>query len=67
MPRAVVPVLLEPLIASFCHAYPEIELELVSSAELVDLAAEEQVDGEIRFGVWSDGVFFHLGDPGYDD
>src|SRR5579871_5537043 len=39
VPRAVVPVLLEPLISSFCHAYPEVELELAASGELVDLAA----------------------------
>lgn len=32
--------------------------------ELVDLGAEETVDGEIKFGVWSDGVFFELGNPG---
>src|SRR6516165_1205037 len=29
VPRAAVPILLEPLIASFCQAYPEIEVELV--------------------------------------
>src|SRR5215831_9787185 len=27
VPRAVVPILLEPLIASFCQAYPEVEVE----------------------------------------
>jgi hypothetical protein len=32
--------------------------------ELVDLAAEEIIGGETQFGVWSDGVFFDLGDPG---
>src|ERR1700756_3468253 len=32
VPRAVVPVLLEPLVASFCQAYPEIEVELVALA-----------------------------------
>jgi DNA-binding transcriptional LysR family regulator len=37
-PRAVVPILLEPLIASFCRTYPEIEVEIAASAELVDLA-----------------------------
>jgi DNA-binding transcriptional LysR family regulator len=31
VPRAVVPILLEPLIASFCQAYPEIELEIAAS------------------------------------
>src|SRR6516162_7606078 len=33
MPRAVVPILLEPLIASFCRAYPDVEVEVVASAE----------------------------------
>ena len=48
-PRAVVPILLEPLIASFCQAYPEIEVEIAVSAELVDLAAEG-FDAGIRLG-----------------
>src|SRR5579863_4121214 len=39
VPRAVVPILLEPMIASFCQAYPEVELEIAASAELIDLAA----------------------------
>ena len=40
VPRAVVPILLEPLIASFCRAYPDVEVEIAASEELVDLAAE---------------------------
>src|ERR1700726_3113414 len=40
VPRAVVPILLEPLIASLCQAYPEVEVEIAASEELVDLAAE---------------------------
>src|SRR4051812_29298961 len=32
--------------------------------ELADLGSEETIDGETRFGVWSDGMFFELGDPG---
>src|SRR2546423_9460793 len=40
VPRAVVPLILEPVIASFSQAYPEIEVELAASEELVDLAAE---------------------------
>ena len=32
--------------------------------DLVELAVEEERDGEILFGVWSDGMFFPLGDPG---
>jgi DNA-binding transcriptional LysR family regulator len=49
VPRAVVPILLEPLIASFCQAYPEIEVEIAASAELVELAAEG-FDAGIRLG-----------------
>src|ERR1700753_3955218 len=49
VPRAVVPVLLEQLIASFCEAYPDIELEIAASAQLVDLAAEG-FDAGIRLG-----------------
>src|ERR1700759_3829552 len=39
-PRAVVPILMERLIASFCKTYPEVEVEIAATAELVDLAAE---------------------------
>src|ERR1043165_1307557 len=49
VPRAVVPILIEPLIASFCQAYPEIEVEIAASGELVDLAAGG-FDAGIRMG-----------------
>jgi DNA-binding transcriptional LysR family regulator len=49
VPRAVVPILLEPLIPSFCQAYPEVEVEIAASEELVDLAAEG-FDAGIRLG-----------------
>ena len=49
VPRAVVPILLEPLIASFCQAYPEVEVEIAASEELVDLAAEG-FDAGVRLG-----------------
>jgi DNA-binding transcriptional LysR family regulator len=49
VPRAVVPILLEPLIASFCQTYPEIEVEIAASGELIDLAAE-RFDAGIRLG-----------------
>lgn len=32
--------------------------------ELVELGREEPIDGEIQFGVWSEGMFFRLGDLG---
>jgi DNA-binding transcriptional LysR family regulator len=49
VPRAVVPLILEPVIASFCQAYPEIELEIAASDEMVDLAAGG-FDAGIRLG-----------------
>jgi DNA-binding transcriptional LysR family regulator len=49
VPRAVVPTMLEPLIASFCQAYPEVEVEIAASEELIDIAAEG-FDAGIRLG-----------------
>lgn len=49
VPRAVVPILLEPLIASFCAAYPDVQVEIAASEQLVDLAAEG-FDAGIRLG-----------------
>lgn len=49
VPPAVVPILLEPLIASFCQAFPEIEVEVAANEELVDIAAEG-FDAGIRLG-----------------
>src|SRR5690242_4815785 len=49
VPPSVVPVLLEPLIASFCQAYPEIEVEIAASGDLVDLAVQG-FDAGIRMG-----------------
>jgi DNA-binding transcriptional LysR family regulator len=75
VPRAVVPLILEPVIAAFCQAYPEIELEIAASDELVDLAAGG-FDAGIRLGqfVEPDMVavrlagpfpFVVVGSPGY--
>jgi DNA-binding transcriptional LysR family regulator len=49
VPRAAVPIVLEPLIASFCQAYPEIEVEIAASEELVDLATGG-FDAGVRMG-----------------
>ena len=38
VPRSVVPLILEPVIASFCDAYPEIELEIAASDEKIGRA-----------------------------
>ena len=64
VPRAVVPILLEQLIASFCETYPEIELEIAASAQLVDLAAEG-FDAGIRLGqfIAADMVAVRLSPP----
>ena len=48
-PRAVVPHLLESLIAPFCQAYPDVAVEIAASADLVDIAAEG-FDAGIRLG-----------------
>jgi DNA-binding transcriptional LysR family regulator len=49
VPRTVVPLILEPVIASFRQAYPEIELEIAASDEMVDVAADG-FDAGIRLG-----------------
>src|SRR5712691_8695889 len=49
VPRAMVPILLERLIASFCQAFPEVEVEIAASKELIDLAAEG-FDAGVRLG-----------------
>ena len=49
VPRAVVSVLMEPLVASFCAAYPDVEVEIAASEELIDLAAGG-FDAGVRLG-----------------
>jgi len=48
-PRAVVPLLLQPILASFAEAYPEVVVEIVASEELIDLA-KDGFDAGIRLG-----------------
>src|SRR6201996_4292868 len=64
VPRAVVPILLESLIASFCEAFPEVEVEIAASAELVDIAAGG-FDAGIRLGqfIAADMVAVRLSPP----
>jgi len=59
--RSVVPLILEPVIAAFCQAYPEIEVEIAASDEMVDVAASGFGAG-IRLGqfVASDMVAVRL-------
>jgi len=49
VPRAAVPQVLQPLIASFCSAYPDVTVELSANEQLVDLATEG-FDAGIRMG-----------------
>ncbi len=49
VPPAVVPILLEPLIASFCRAHPDVEVEIAASPALIDIAAGG-FDAGIRLG-----------------
>jgi DNA-binding transcriptional LysR family regulator len=64
VPRAAVPTVLQPLIASFCRAYPDVEVELAASEELVDLASQG-FDAGIRFGqlIAADMVAIRLTPP----
>ncbi|HXQ42286.1 MAG TPA: LysR family transcriptional regulator [Candidatus Udaeobacter sp.] len=75
VPKAVVPLILEPVIASFCQAYPEVEIEIAASEELIDIAAQG-FDAGIRLGqfIAADMVavrltppfpFLVVGSPGY--
>ena len=64
VPRSVVSLILEPVITSFCQAYPEIELEIAASEEMVDLA-KAGFDAGIRLGelIASDMVAVRLTKP----
>lgn len=64
VPRGVVPIVLEPIVASFCRAYPEVQIEIVASEELVDLAANG-FDAGVRMGqfIAPDMVTVRLSQP----
>jgi DNA-binding transcriptional LysR family regulator len=64
VPRAIVPILLERLVASFCEAYPDVEVEIATSEELVDLASGG-FDAGIRLGqfIAADMVAVRLTQP----
>src|SRR5262245_56043102 len=64
VPRGFVPLILEPVIGSFCRAYPEIELEIAASDEMVDIAAGG-FDAGIRLGqfIAPDMVAIRLSPP----
>jgi DNA-binding transcriptional LysR family regulator len=49
VPRAVVPLIIQPLLASFAAAYPDIELEIAVGDEFVDIASQG-FDAGMRMG-----------------
>ena len=49
MPHAVVPLLMEPILADFCARYPDIDVEITAEDALIDLAASGH-DAGIRIG-----------------
>lgn len=49
MPRAVVRLLIEPIIAEFCAAYPDVDVEVIGEDAMVDLATSGH-DAGIRIG-----------------
>jgi DNA-binding transcriptional LysR family regulator len=49
MPRAVVPLLIEPIIADFCAKYPDVDVEVAGEDAIIDLAASGH-DAGIRLG-----------------
>jgi DNA-binding transcriptional LysR family regulator len=49
MPRSVVPLLIEPIIADFCDRYPDVDVEVTGEDALIDLAASGY-DAGIRVG-----------------
>lgn len=49
VPRAVVPFILQPVLASFSAAHPDVVVEVTASEELVDLA-KDGYDAGIRLG-----------------
>jgi DNA-binding transcriptional LysR family regulator len=48
-PRSVVPLIIRPMLASFAAAYPDIELEIAASEELIDITAQG-FDAGMRMG-----------------
>jgi DNA-binding transcriptional LysR family regulator len=49
VPRGVVQLILQPILASFCEAFPEVVVEIAASEDLVDLA-KDGFDAGIRMG-----------------
>lgn len=64
MPRAVIPLLIEPIMAEFCARYPDVDVEIIGDDALIDLAASGH-DAGIRVGEFleADMVSVRLSGP----
>ncbi|KAB7646200.1 LysR family transcriptional regulator [Polymorphobacter fuscus] len=64
MPEAVVPLLIEPILADFCARYPDVDVEIIVEDARVDLAASGH-DAGIRIGelLEADMICFRLSGP----
>ena len=64
MPRAVLPMIIRPILSSFSRAYPDIELEIDASDELLDISSKG-FDAGIRMGqfIASDMTAIRLSAP----
>ena len=49
VPRSIVPLIIRPILASFSAAYPDVEIEIAASEELVDIASQG-FDAGMRMG-----------------
>ena len=49
LPREIMPVLIEPIIAEFCAAYPRINVEITAADSVVNLV-EQGYDAAVQFG-----------------
>ncbi|MDD3799019.1 MAG: LysR family transcriptional regulator [Novosphingobium sp.] len=64
MPKDVIPILIEPVLAEFCEAYPRIDLEIVTS-DIPGNLIEEGYDAGVHLGEMldNDTVGLRLTDP----
>lgn len=64
LPRSTIPLVIEPIIASFCAHYPDVDVEIAGEDGLIDLA-ESGFDAGIRIGelLDADMVAVRLSDP----
>lgn len=64
MPRSTIPLVIEPIIASFCAQYPQVDVEIAGEDGLIDLA-ESGFDAGIRIGEMLDAdmVAVRLSEP----